>query len=151
MKRILTWLGGVFVVLVGIAGALFGYVAYKGSTLDASSKAYVDESVRAIVSTWSKPELLKRASPQLRKVIQANQLDQLFGKLSQLGAFQNYEGSKGDANVSLTTQAGEVITATYVATARFEKGPAEVRIRLIQNDGHWQILNFFVNSPIFLQ
>ena len=51
----------------------------------------------------------------------------------------------------MTTHAGKVITAAYITSARFEKGPAQLTVRLIQNDGHWQILQFHVNSPIFLQ
>lgn len=96
MKRLLVWLGGTFVALIVIVGALIGYLAYTGSSLDASSKAYVDETVKSIVSTWSKEELIKRASPQLRKVIKEDELGRLFAKLSQLGKLQTYEGSKGD-------------------------------------------------------
>jgi hypothetical protein len=151
LKKVLMWLGGAFLMLVVLVGALFGYFAYVGSSLDASSKAYVDESVPAIISTWSKGELLKRSAPQLRKVVNEDQLNQLFAKLSQLGKLQTYEGSKGDSNISLTTQAGRVITASYVANAKFDKGPAQVTIRLIQSYGQWQILYFFVNSPIFVQ
>lgn len=151
LKKIMMWLGGIFLVLVVVVGALLGYLAYMGSSLDASSKAYVDESVPSIVSTWSKEELLRRAAPQLRKIIVDEQLDQLFAKLSQLGKLERYEGSKGDSNISLTTQAGKLVTASYVANAKFEKGPGQITIRLIQIDGQWQILLFHVNSPIFLQ
>ena len=151
MKRILLWLGGIFLGLLVVVAAVMGYLAYLGSPLDASSKAYVDESVKAITSAWSKEELLKRASPQLQQVIKEEELGRLFAKLSQLGKLQEYEGSKGDANISLTIQAGKVITASYIASARFDKGPAQVTVRLIQNDGRWQILQFYVNSPIFLQ
>ena len=151
MKRILLWFGGIFLGLLVVVAAVMGYLAYLGPSLDASSKAYVDESVKAITSAWSKEELLKRASPQLRQVIKEEELGRLFAKLSQLGKLQEYEGSKGDANISLTMQAGKVITASYIANASFDKGPAQVTVRLIQNDGQWQILQIYVNSPIFLQ
>ncbi len=122
MKKFLSILGGIFLVLVIIVAGLFGYAAYQGRALDASSMAYVDENIPAIVSTWSKEELLKRASPQLLKIIneQPAQLDRLFQKLSKLGAMRSYDGAKGDSNVSYTTQNGKVTTASYIATAKFE-------------------------------
>jgi len=51
----------------------------------------------------------------------------------------------------VTAQAGKMITASYIANAKFEKGSAQITIRLIQKGNQWQILYFYVNSPIFLQ
>jgi len=152
MRKMLVVLGWVFLGVLVILGGFVGYFFYVGSGLDASSKAYVDQSVPAIVASWSKDELLRRASPELRKAIpDEQQVAQLFGKLSQLGKLERYEGSKGDANISVTAQAGKMITASYIANAKFEKGSAQITIRLIQKGTQWQILYFYVNSPIFLQ
>ena len=143
---------GIFFLLALIALAvLIGYGAYSGSKLDVSSKAFVDEIVPAIVSSWSSEDVIKHASPQLRQIANDEQLNQLMLKLSKLGNLKKYEGSKGDSNVSLTTQYGKVVSANYIAKAKFENGDAEINVRVIQNDGKWQLLNFYVNSPIFLQ
>jgi hypothetical protein len=53
--------------------------------------------------------------------------------------------------MSYTTQNGKQITAKYRAKALFENGEAEILIQLIEHDGKWQIINFHVNSPIFLK
>lgn len=53
MRRFLSIIGGLFLVLVLLAAGLVGYVAYQGRGLDASSKAYVEENIPAIISTWS--------------------------------------------------------------------------------------------------
>jgi hypothetical protein len=83
LRRSLSIIGGLFLVLVLLAAGLLGYAAYQGRGLDASSKAYVEENIPAIISTRSKDELLKRSSPQLLKIInqKPEQLDQLFQKL----------------------------------------------------------------------
>lgn len=151
MKNCLMVAGGIFLVLVLIGACAIGYVAYVGNKLDASSKTYVDECIPAIVSNWSKDELLKRASPQFHQAVAEDQVDLLFKKLSSLGQMKNYEGAKGDSNINYTTTNGKVITAYYVGKATFENGKAEIRIKLIQTDGMWQILNFYVDSPIFLK
>ena len=153
MKRILSIVGALFLLLILVVAGFIGYAAYQGRGLDASSKTYVEENVPPIISTWSKDELLKRSSPQLLKIIneKPEQLDQLFQKLSKLGAMQSFRDVKGDSNVSYTTQDGKVTTASYVATAKFGNGEARIVIRLIQLSGQWQFLLFNVNSPLFLQ
>ena len=136
-----------------IVAGFIGYAAYQGKNLDASSRAYVEENVPPIISTWSKDELLKRASPQLLKISSDDpgKFDQLFKKLSKLGAMQSFGDVKGDSNVSYTTDNGKVITASYMATGKFEHGEAKISMRLIQTSGQWQFLLLNVNSPLFLQ
>ena len=153
MKKFLSIVGGIFLVLVLVVAGFIGYAAYQGQGLDASSKAYVEANVPAIISTWSKDELLKRSSPQLLKVVneKPEQLDQLFHKLSKLGAMRSFGDVKGDANISYTTQNGKVTTASYVAAAKFENGEGRITTRLIQSSGQWQFLLFHVDSPLFLQ
>src|SRR5262249_58990148 len=60
LKRALSIIGGLFLAFVVLVAGLLGYSAYQGPGLDASSKAYVEENVPAILSSWSKDELLKR-------------------------------------------------------------------------------------------
>jgi len=151
MKKALAIFGGIVLVLLLAFAGVFLYVAHIGPELDASSKAYVDSVVPVILRGWSVDELEKRASPQFLKVAKRDQMTMLFSKLSQLGALKQYDGSKGDANISYTTKEGKVISAKYLAHARFENGDAEIRIALIQINGEWRILGFYVNSPIFLK
>jgi hypothetical protein len=154
MKKFLSIVGGFFLILVLAVAGFFGYAAYQGRGLDASSKAYVEANVPPIISTWSKDELLKRSSPQLLKIIneKPEQVEQLFQKLSKLGAMRTFGDVKGDANISVTTQNGKVVTASYKTAAIFENGEAHIAVRLIQSpSGQWQFLLFNVNSPIFLQ
>lgn len=154
MKKIITIIGWAFILLIIVIGGFIGYTAYKGTGLDKSSKAYIEANVPPIISTWSKEEMLKRSSPELLKVINENpgQLDQLFVKLSKLGQMRSFGDVTGDSNISYTTQDGKVTTAAYTANAKFENGDAHMSIRLIlSSGGHWQLLLFNVNSPIFLQ
>lgn len=152
MKKTLTVLGWIFLALLVLVGALAGYLSYIGPRLDASSKAYVDGQIPAIVSGWSGDELLKRAAPELRQVVtDKKQLDQLFANLSRLGKLKHYDGSKGEANITLTLRQGRVVTASYVASAKFENGPAQIAVRLIRHGSQWQLLYFNVRSPALMR
>jgi len=147
VKRFLAIVGGIALIAILLIGGFIGYSAYQGRALDASSKEYVDKNIALIVSSWSKDELLKRASPQLLKVVaeKPDQIDHLFRGFAKLGAMRSYDGSKGDSNVSYTNKDGKVITASYIADATFENGNAHITVRLIQTSGSWQFLLFNVN------
>ena len=153
MKKFLSIVGGIFLLLIFVIVGFIGYAAYQGRGLDASSKTYIEANVPPIISTWSKDELLKRSSPQLLKIIneKPEQLDLLFKKLSNLGALRNFYDVKGDSNVSYTTQNGKATTASYIAKAKYENGEVQLSIRLIQISGQWLLLYFYVDSPLFLK
>jgi hypothetical protein len=153
MKKILMVLGVIALLLIIFAAGGFSYIAIMGSRLDASSKAYMDANIPTIISTWSKDELEKRASEEFREGLTDRLTDQqwnlFLSKVKPLGTFETYEGSKGQAYISLTFQKGKVVTAHYTASASFKNGPAEITVKLIQRNGQWQILSFTIDSPIF--
>jgi hypothetical protein len=151
MKKVLIILGILFVLAMAVVAGLIGFAAYNGTKLDASSKEYVDQAVPCIISTWSVVEFLDRASPELKAIATREQMEQLFKKLSELGKLKEYQGSEGNSFVSYTTQNGKQIAAKYTTKALFENGEAEIFIQLAEHDGKWQIINFQVNSPIFLK
>ena len=152
MKKTIVVLGWTFLALLILVGGFAGYMAYVGPKLDASSKAYVDGQIPAIVSTWSEDELLKRAAPELRRVITSKtQLDRVFESLSRLGKLEHYDGAKGEASILFNMKQGKVVTASYVASAKFENGPARISVRLIRHGDQWELLYFNVNSPALMR
>ncbi len=153
MKKFFQILGGIFLVLLLIVGVMVGIGVYQGTHLDSSSKAYVETNVKPVVAAWSKDELLKRASPQLLEILDKDpaQVDRLFAKLAKLGALKSLSEPKGQALVAVNTGSGKVVSAAYTESGEFENGHADFNIRLIQIDGEWRFLTFFVTSPIMLQ
>lgn len=150
MKKLLIVLGLVFLAFIFAVGAFIGYAAFTGSALDKQSKAYVDAAVPAIVSSWSQQELINRASPELRQATKSADMDRMFAWFKTLGHLQKYEGSQGQAIVSVTPQAGKVVSARYTAKALFERGQASIDIAIIKHGDQWQIAGFKVNSPALI-
>jgi hypothetical protein len=151
LKKVFVVLGVVFAALIVIFAGLFGIAAYKGLKLDASCVAYVNANLPPILGTWSEEELIQRAAPQLLKAAPDAQMSLLFAKLKQLGPLEEYEGATGSSNVSMTTQAGKVVSGNYTAKAKFEQGDATINVRLVQIAGEWKIVGFHVDSPFFLK
>ncbi|MGP0591792.1 hypothetical protein ACTRXD_04520 [Nitrospira sp. T9] len=134
MKNFLSIIGGIFLVFILIGFGVIAYAAFHGRALDASSKAYVEANLPVILDTWSTNELLKRSSPQLLKAVneKPEQFDQLFRKLSHLGALRFFSDVKSDSHISFTTEHGKVTIASYVVNATFENGDGRINTRLIQ-------------------
>lgn len=150
MKKFFIVLGVIFTCLIVLGSVLFAIAAYRGSKLDAESKAYVDRAVPQIVASWDPKELLNRASPELLKVAPAEKVEVMFKMFSEkLGKYKEYKGSKGDSLVNITPQ-GKVVTAAYMTQATFEEGDATIRIRAIKHGARWQILEFYVDSKVFM-
>jgi hypothetical protein len=140
--KVLFNLLGLIVLLIILA---FGYTEYLRSQLAPSASAYADESIRAIITTWSEDEAIKRLSPELSAVTPKAQLGQYLATLNdKLGTLQSYGGSKGGVGIKFSVEDGTVITALYVANATFQYGNANILIRLIRHGDAWQILSFHV-------
>jgi hypothetical protein len=144
MKRTIMILGYIFLALIVVIAATIASVTIIGKKLDNESKAFVDAAIPAIVSEWDVSELQKRASPELDASVDYDDVEDYFDSLKELGKFQEYNGSTGDSNITISI-AGYEITADYTASADFETGSVEIQISLIKHDGQWQILDFKVS------
>ena len=147
MKKFLIVLGSLFLIIIVLAVIGIGFVAIRGSTLDKESKAYAETATSDIITNWNEKELLDRASPEFKRAVTQQDLDQLFRWVSSLGRLQKHDALQGQALMSHTTQAGNVVAAQYTTKATFEKGEATVTLGLIKHGDQWQILRFNVNSP----
>jgi hypothetical protein len=136
----------VVLIVVSLLALVIGAIVVYGRALDKESRAYADAAISSIVSNWDVKQLERRASREFTSSIQPGDLDKIFDALRKLGALKEYKGSEGQATISITTQNGKVITATYLGDADFERGSARIQIVLIQHDDQWQVLGFRVNS-----
>jgi hypothetical protein len=147
MKRFLK-IVAVLVLLVAIG---IGLLAYRGSRLDREASEYAEQSIDAIVTDWSQEALLSRASPDLRKTSNAEDMDKLFTMFRRLGRLLHADEPRGQALMSLTNRSGSQTTATYTSQAEFENAPATISISLIKRGDQWLIQGFRVDSKFFLQ
>jgi hypothetical protein len=135
-----------FLVLFSIA-LVMGYALYLRSSLTPSAKMYADASVQAIVTNWSENELVERSSTELQADTSKGQLDQVFVKFKTLGALQSCSEAQGDVRVSFSLKRGLTITASYLSTATFQHGRADITLDLIRHGSLWQIQGFHLDPP----
>jgi hypothetical protein len=136
LQAFLTTIGVIAIGFIALVGVVFGYIAYRGHTLDSESRAFVDRVVRDVVAKGDRDELLalfaadRNGSPA--------QADIVLKAIAQLGPLSDYEGASGRAYMSLINVRSNV-TAAYIAKAKFVNGDASFRITLDREQGHWLI------------
>ena len=147
MKRSLVALSTVaMAVLVG-AGLVAAAGYYSATVREGEAKAYVDRIVPAVVMRWSSGDLFANASREMLRDITLDRIDTLFASFSKrLGRLQAYGGSQREGYFFKLTMRGRVLTYVYLVTARFERGPAQIRVRAVWRDGEWKLSDFYVLS-----
>jgi hypothetical protein len=151
MRKFLIVVGAATMLLI-VAGAVGLFFMFRdGAVLDSESKAYAEDSLTTIASTWNRDAFLERASPAMRANISPDQVKKLFDAfVAGLGRLAEYDPPLGQANVMMTVGQGKIVTANYIVNARFDKGPAVVRITVIKSEGRWMLQGFFVDSPALI-
>lgn len=148
MRKFLTFFG-MFALAVVILGAVgIGVLAYRGHTLDVESKAFVDRTVPVMLAHWSDAQLLDRLTPEERASVTPAQLASLAGAFSHLGPLQQYDGSTGQSRMVYASGSGSVVSASYVAKARFSDGTATIRVLIVKRNGRWMFAGFHVDPVL---
>ena len=143
-KLVLKWVLGLLLIVI-TASAIFIYWLYAyGPHLDTSSKAFVEENIPPIISSWSKEEFVRRASPELLASLSEDWLRHKFYNLSLLGPLKRLGGFSGQATIHI----GQFVSATYTANAEFQNVPAYLQVDLIRQDDSWAISNLRVTVPV---
>ena len=128
--------------------------AHEGHALNVArqeSKAYADQSIHAIIATWSEDELINRASPEFQAATTKGELNSAFIDLRKLGKLQSYSGVTDEGKVTLNWSNGHFsCLAFYQATATFQNGRLVIDIHLVKPDKQWQISGFHVDPEPFL-
>lgn len=146
MRKILMVLGGIFVAILIAVVIYFIYLfVFIGPVLDKESKAWVDEIMPKIITTWDVNELINDGSTEFLNTVPREEIENLFSTLSTaLGIFEKYNGSIGEAGIEIHN-GQKTIRAKYIVEADFTKQLAEIDIRGIKENGAWKIFGFHVN------
>lgn len=151
MNKLLKVLGSIFLailVVIAVAAAIF---IPKGLALDKDAVSYIEANIPLMLEKWNSEELKKRAAPELLAQPGIEQLPKLFSWLSSLGKLEKLEKPIGQVGTGV--YAGTQFNGTwgdYVANAKFEAGPAQIKVVLRRSGETWQIMGFHVNSQALL-
>ena len=151
MNKFLKILGGIFLVLLIVAGIAAAIIIPKGWTLNKNAIEYFETNVPILVASWNSEELLKRSAPEILVDATKDQMPKMFIWLSKLGKLKRLDKPVGQVGTGYYPGTQFKGTwADYVANAEFEAGSATIKLVLKRNGDSWQILGFHINSPALL-
>jgi hypothetical protein len=151
MNKLLKVLGGIFLAVLVVVAVAAAILIPKGMALDKDAVSYIEANIPPVVEKWNSEDLKKRAAPELLAQPGIEQLPKLFSWLSSLGKLEKLEKPIG--RVGTGTYAGTQFNGTwgdYVANAKFQAGPAQIKVVLRKSGETWQIMGFHVNSQALL-
>jgi hypothetical protein len=152
MKKSLIALATVILAFLAIAALVSVAGYYSASVREGEARAYVDRTVPAVVGRWSTGDLLANASREMLRDITLDRIDTLFASLKQrLGPLRAYGGARREGYFFAFTMRGRVLTYVYLVSAKFERGPAQIRVRAVWRDGQWKLSDFYVVSDALVR
>jgi len=150
MKKLFTYLGVLFAVILVIGIVTFGIMASQGKGLDEESEAYVNNVTPIILTAMDKETLFQYADDQLINSASPEEFDKIFHWFQKLGKLNEYKGCSGQANINVN-QTGKTVTAYYEANAEFDSGDALIKVTTIKRGDEWKIIGFHINSLALAQ
>jgi len=147
MKKFLTALGILFLLILIVGGTVVGYIVHQGSGLDTESKNFVDSTVPKIISHWDMAEFDRADDKAVMEKagFNADQESKLFAWCQKtLGPMTEYKGAEGQALINFSG-GKQYLSAQYSVSAAFQNGPAAVNVTLSKDSGEWKIVGFFVS------
>jgi tetratricopeptide (TPR) repeat protein len=143
MKKLLKLSGIIALVILAVSVSAFFYLKHKGKQLDAESKQFAEETVRAVCTDWSWQVLFDRASPALVASAPVERQQAVCAYLlNTLGRMKEFNGLSGEAVMRF--QKGPGVTASYDGKAVFENDSAVITVGLVYADDKWQLVSFDV-------
>ena len=149
MKRLMKFLGTVLSIFLLLLILGYGLLEVYGRHLDRESRRYAREVAQLILENHDIDTLLEYAAPQLQNSAPAEEFDDMFALMEQLGPFVDITYAGGKAYYKLGGTPDEKITAFYEIAANFEGGLGWVRLRLVKIDDTWWLLGFQLASDAF--
>ncbi len=143
MKKVLSIIGGLFLVLLVAVAGMIGYAAFEGSKLDAESRAYVEATLPEFLSNPTADRLTSFMAPQDRANLKATDMVSFLSYISQqLGAFQSYDDLKGDS-FQMVSPNGKSVTAKYLVHCYFDKASVTATVSLRKVGDVWSLVSVY--------
>ncbi len=153
MKKQATALLGVFISAVLLTGCSVKNIGVyrEAISMDQQSKAYVDQVIPKLVQAWKPAVLFQEESDSLVRTTPPEKINAMLQHFAQkLGPLKQYEGASGQARL-MAFKTGHYWIGSYHATGIFEKGDADLIIKVIQENNQWKLLFLQVNSEALTQ
>lgn len=147
LKIIALFLG----TLVLLAGIYLGFVALRQKAQYSSGEQFSRSVSEMIVTTWNPDYFISNSSSQLLANLDARGIQMKLNNARRIGELQFMGQMRGELVNPSWLPTGEPLVARYYIAADFSAGPGEIYTELVEENGGWKLLNFYIQSPILAE
>jgi hypothetical protein len=138
MKKILSVLGGIFLVILVVVLGFGGYAAVKSPKLYAESKAYVEATLPALLANFTSEKFASYMTPQEGATLNTSAFESVaFFQRQSLGAFESCENIKSDR--FLLSVMNSEVRARHLVRCHFEKASVTVAVAVEKTGEAWYL------------
>ena len=143
MKKFLTFLGGVFLIIIILVIGLAIFMGVQLGPADEEAKAYARESIEAIATVWDADAVYERSSDTLKETLNQGEVVKLMTQGARaVGDLEKLGEVTCSTNISTTTGDGKVITSECSASAEHQRGTVDYRINVQKRNDAWAVNGF---------
>ena len=136
-------------MLIIIGGSIF-YKKFQGSEYDHLAVPYI-QAVIPVISQWDPVKTKALMAPEIAADIPDDKYAMAMEFFSQLGALQSIDKpSFTKAHVDEETDLGRQTILEYQVDAKYEKGDAEIDLKLLERNGSFEINRFNFSSEALM-
>ena len=133
-----------------ICTGLIGTHEVENARLDEDCKRYLSKALPPILNTWSFPEWSRRSTTELKASVNLKKWERdfkdyrrLFGELRRV--------TKPVGRIAVDDSGGVTETlGLYTVSCRFEKGTADIAMKLVKRQGGWKFQQFLIRSDMIV-
>ncbi len=140
-------IASVLALLIALAGIYLGFVALRQNAQLASGEQFSRSVAEMIVTTWNPEYFIANSSRQLLANLDARGIQLKLNGARRVGELQSMGEARGELINPSWLPGGDSLVARYYITAEFSGGPGEIYTELVDEDGAWKLLNFYIQSP----
>ena len=138
-------------LLLLVSGIYAGFVMLRQNAQLASGEQY-SRAVSDTILTSLNPEYFTSISSSgLLANLDPRGIQLKLNSFRRVGELQSMGEARGELVNPAWWPSGEELVARYYIAAEFSTGPAEIYTEIIEEDGAWKILNFYIQSPLLVE
>ena len=140
-------IASILALLVALAGFYLGFIALRQNAQLASGEQYSRSVAEMIVTNWSPDYFIANSSRHLLANLDARGIQLKLNGARRVGEFLSMGEARGELINPSWLPGGDSLVARYYIMAEFAGGPGEIYTELVDEDGAWKLLNFYIQSP----
>jgi len=150
-KKILKWLGGIFLAIILLFVLIAAYTGYKQAVYAETAIPYIKEVVPAL-SEWNSEKAKPFFVASTFDNVSQDEFEKVFRWFSKLGRFQSMEEPEfSNVYSGATIDDGANTIVTYTIFAHYENGEAKITIRLLDLGESFEVYHFNVSSMALIE